>query len=195
MPTATPRTTARCRRRARTRIWPPRSTARANTRSSRSSPPSSNTRVPRSRRCRPTCSASPIPLRCSAPSAAAGGMSVIARCSAARRPRSPLRTPIATTRPHQEAAMTEQQPANAPAKTRKLLRRGILVLAVAGVAVLIGGYYALFMRDHATTDDAYVNGNLVRLTPQIAGTVVAIDTDETQYVRRGQVLVELDPRD
>jgi membrane fusion protein, multidrug efflux system len=91
--------------------------------------------------------------------------------------------------------MTEQQPANAPAKTRKLLRRGTLVLAVAGVAVLIGGYYALFMRDHATTDDAYVNGNLVRLTPQIAGTVVAIDTDETQYVRRGQVLVELDPRD
>src|SRR6185312_7771799 len=37
--------------------------------------------------------------------------------------------------------------------------------------------------------------NLVRLTPQIAGTVIAINTDETQYVRRGQVLVELDPRD
>jgi membrane fusion protein (multidrug efflux system) len=91
--------------------------------------------------------------------------------------------------------MTEQQPANAPAKARTLLRRGLLVLAVAVVAVLLGGYYVLVMRYHTTTDDAYVNGNLVRLTPQIAGTVVAIDTDETQYVQRGQVLVELDPRD
>lgn len=91
--------------------------------------------------------------------------------------------------------MTEQQSANAPAKARNLLRRGLLVLAVAVVAVLVGGYYVLFMRYHATTDDAYVNGNLVRLTPQIAGTVIAINTDETQYVRRGQVLVELDPRD
>jgi membrane fusion protein (multidrug efflux system) len=91
--------------------------------------------------------------------------------------------------------MTEQQPAQAPAKARSLLRRGLLVLAVVVAAVLIGGYYALFMKYHSTTDDAYVNGNLVRLTPQIAGTVVAINTDETQYVQRGQALVELDPRD
>jgi membrane fusion protein, multidrug efflux system len=35
----------------------------------------------------------------------------------------------------------------------------------------------------------------VRLTPQVGGTVIAIDTDETQFVRRGQVLVQLDPRD
>jgi len=91
--------------------------------------------------------------------------------------------------------MTEQQSANAPAKGRSLLRRGLLVSAVAVAAVLVGGYYVLFMRYLATTDDAYVNGNLVRLTPQIAGTVIAINTDETQYVRRGQVLVELDPRD
>jgi membrane fusion protein (multidrug efflux system) len=91
--------------------------------------------------------------------------------------------------------MTEQQPQKEPAKARTLLRRGLLLLAVAVGAVAIGGYYVLFARNHVTTDDAYVNGNLVRLTPQIAGTVVAINTDETQYVRRGQVLVELDPRD
>lgn len=91
--------------------------------------------------------------------------------------------------------MTEQQSEKAPAKSSTLLRRGLIVLAAAVVAVAIGAYYALFMRYHVTTDDAYVNGNLVRLTPQISGTVVAINTDETQYVRRGQVLVQLDPRD
>jgi membrane fusion protein, multidrug efflux system len=91
--------------------------------------------------------------------------------------------------------MTEQKSANAPAKASNLLRRGLLALAaVVGVA-LLGAYYALFLRYHVTTDDAYVNGNLVLLTPQISGTVVAINTDETQYVRRGQVLVQLDPRD
>jgi membrane fusion protein, multidrug efflux system len=97
--------------------------------------------------------------------------------------------------------MTEQTPANPPAaanppaKAGNLLRRGIIVLAVVVVAVLLGVYYVLFVKGHVTTDDAYVNGNLVSLTPQISGTVVAINTDETQYVRRGQVLVQLDPRD
>ena len=91
--------------------------------------------------------------------------------------------------------MTEQQSQKEPAKASTLLRRGLIALAVVVVAVAIGVYYALFMRYHTTTDDAYVNGNLVHLTPQISGTVIAINTDETQYVRRGQVLVELDPRD
>ncbi|HEV2443134.1 MAG TPA: HlyD family efflux transporter periplasmic adaptor subunit [Steroidobacteraceae bacterium] len=91
--------------------------------------------------------------------------------------------------------MTEQQSTKAPANTSSLLRRGLLVLGVVVVAVAIGAYYALFARYHVTTDDAYVNGNLVDLTPQIAGTVVSINTDETQYVRRGQVLIALDPRD
>jgi membrane fusion protein (multidrug efflux system) len=92
--------------------------------------------------------------------------------------------------------MTEQQQTEkALPKAGNRLRRGIIVLAVVLVAVAIGAYYFLVARYHVTTDDAYVNGNLVRLTPQISGTVVAIDTDETQYVRRGQVLVQLDPRD
>ena len=91
--------------------------------------------------------------------------------------------------------MTEQQTAKAPARASNMLRRGLIVLAVVVAAVLVGVYYARDVRYHVTTDDAYVNGNLVGLTPQIAGTVVAINTDETQYVRRGQVLIELDSRD
>ena len=91
--------------------------------------------------------------------------------------------------------MSEQQSTKTPSRAGNLLRRGLIVLAVAAVAAAIGIYYAVFVRYHVTTDDAYVNGNLVRLTPQIAGTVIAINTDETQYVHRGQVLIELDPRD
>jgi membrane fusion protein, multidrug efflux system len=94
--------------------------------------------------------------------------------------------------------MSEQQvgqtpPPPAPAAPA---RRRLLIAAVTALALVAAGlYYLLFMRGHVTTDDAYVDGNLVRLTPQVAGTVVAINTDETQFVQRGAVLVELDPHD
>jgi membrane fusion protein (multidrug efflux system) len=69
----------------------------------------------------------------------------------------------------------------------------------AGVFVLIGagyaGYWALFLRFSQSTDDAYVSGNVVQITPQIAGTVVKIAADDTQFVKAGDTLVELDPAD
>jgi membrane fusion protein, multidrug efflux system len=88
-------------------------------------------------------------------------------------------------------------PAGAPAGVPAANRRPLAVLgAVVLIAVVAWTvYYLAFMRGHVTTDDAYVNGNLVRLTPQVAGTVIAIETDETQFVHRGQPLVRLDPHD
>jgi membrane fusion protein, multidrug efflux system len=79
----------------------------------------------------------------------------------------------------------------AGASRRPLIILGVVALAIVG----LGLYYFFVARGHVSTDDAYVNGNLVRLTPQVSGTVVAINTDETQFVRRGEVLVQLDPRD
>ena len=45
------------------------------------------------------------------------------------------------------------------------------------------------------TDDAYVQGNVVSITPQTMGTVVAINADDGMRVSAGQVLVQLDPND
>jgi membrane fusion protein, multidrug efflux system len=93
----------------------------------------------------------------------------------------------------QDTPKNEARPAAAPATNRRpLLILGTVVL-VAAIAWTV--YYLAYMRGHVTTDDAYVNGNLVRLTPQVGGTVIAINTDETQFVHRGQTLVELDPHD
>lgn len=63
------------------------------------------------------------------------------------------------------------------------------------VGVAIASYEFLVGRYHVKTDDAYVNGDLIRLAPQISGTVIAINADETQPVRQGQPLVQLDPHD
>jgi membrane fusion protein, multidrug efflux system len=70
---------------------------------------------------------------------------------------------------------------------------------VAGAFVLIGivyaTYWALVLRFEQSTDDAYVSGNVVQITPQIAGTVVRIAAEDTQFVKAGSTLVELDPAD
>lgn len=92
--------------------------------------------------------------------------------------------------------MTEQENRE-PAPQAKKSRRAptiILIVVLAGLAAF-GIYYFAYAHNEVETEDAYVNGNLVRLTPQVGGTVIAINTDETQFVERGQVLVELDPHD
>jgi membrane fusion protein (multidrug efflux system) len=79
-------------------------------------------------------------------------------------------------------------------KTRRVLLIAVLsVFLLAGVAY--GLYWLLHGRYHESTDDAYVGGNLVQITPQIAGTVLAIHADDTEYVKSGQTLVTLDKAD
>jgi membrane fusion protein (multidrug efflux system) len=58
-----------------------------------------------------------------------------------------------------------------------------------------GGYWFFVARFQVSTDDAYVAGNLVSLTPRASGTVVAICFDNTQLVQEGQPVVLLDSTD
>ncbi len=73
------------------------------------------------------------------------------------------------------------------------------LLAVTGLvalgAIAYGSYWALVLNHYETTDNAYVQGNVVQITPQLGGTVVAIQAEDTQRVKVGQVLVKLDPAD
>ncbi|QBQ99145.1 HlyD family efflux transporter periplasmic adaptor subunit [Paraburkholderia pallida] len=82
---------------------------------------------------------------------------------------------------------------NQDGKRKFLLATLVSALAVAGVAY--GAYYALVLRYHVDTDDAYVNGNVVQITPQVTGTVVAVNADNTQIVKTGEPVVRLDPAD
>jgi membrane fusion protein (multidrug efflux system) len=63
------------------------------------------------------------------------------------------------------------------------------------IAIAYGIYWALALRYIQSTDDAYVSGNVVQITPQISGTVIAIGADDTQFVKAGQTLVQLDQAD
>ena len=92
--------------------------------------------------------------------------------------------PVATAAPEAPAARS----------ARKVALLGVsTVVLLAGIAY--GIYWALVLNHYESTDNAYVQGNVVQVTPQIAGTVVAINADDTDFVKAGQSLVRLDRAD
>jgi membrane fusion protein (multidrug efflux system) len=90
---------------------------------------------------------------------------------------------------------TPQNPDVAPRNParRKALGAVAALVTVAGIGY--GAYWALVLNHFESTDNAYVQGNVVQVTPQIAGTVIAITTDDTAHVKAGDVLVRFDPAD
>jgi membrane fusion protein (multidrug efflux system) len=88
-------------------------------------------------------------------------------------------------------------PAATPPNNNGTRKLGLLMLAL--LVLLLGlGWLARWLmvsRYHQSTDDAYVSSDLVQITSQVPGTVIAVHADDTQSVQRGQVLVELDPAD
>jgi membrane fusion protein (multidrug efflux system) len=91
------------------------------------------------------------------------------------------------------ASKTDSSPVS-PNRTRRLS-----LLALGAVVVLSGfgyaGYWFLDGRYFESTDDAYVNGDVVQVTSEVPGTVLALNVDDTQTVRAGQSLLSLDPAD
>jgi membrane fusion protein (multidrug efflux system) len=91
----------------------------------------------------------------------------------------------------QTAASVQSQNNNSRRKRLMTLLVGVILVA----AVAYGLYYFLDARFHESTDDAYVNGNVVQITPQVTGTVIAVNADDTQTVKSGDSLVVLDGAD
>ncbi|MFL9863375.1 HlyD family efflux transporter periplasmic adaptor subunit [Paraburkholderia fungorum] len=94
-----------------------------------------------------------------------------------------------------DAAQTKPSVANEPNTRKRELLLALLGVAVVMSAAVYGAYYTTYARYHESTDDAYVSGNLVQLTPQVAGTVVAVNADDTQIVKAGGPVVTLDNAD
>ena len=91
-------------------------------------------------------------------------------------------------------APTPVTPAALPG-TRTARRRVLMIAVSVVVLILLIAYlvwWAVFARQFESTDDAYVAGNVVQVTPQVGGTVVAIHADDTELVQAGKPLIELD---
>ncbi|MEO8121657.1 MAG: biotin/lipoyl-binding protein, partial [Rhodoferax sp.] len=84
-----------------------------------------------------------------------------------------------------------------PAASNPTRKRALITLASIVVVAGLGwtAYEWLVASHYESTDNAYVQGNVIQITPQMGGTVVAIMADDTDFVKAGQVLVKLDSAD
>jgi membrane fusion protein (multidrug efflux system) len=84
-----------------------------------------------------------------------------------------------------------------PYVRRKRRNRRFGLFALALVVIAAGAAFAFYWFTYAifvvSTDDAYVGGDLVAVTAREAGTVIGLQADNTQAVKRGQLLIALDP--
>lgn len=104
----------------------------------------------------------------------------------------PTPSPASTPAPA-PAAVAPTPPAPKNGKRRRALLALAAIVVVAGSTFL--AYHFMVGRWHEDTDDAYVQGNIVTISPQTAGTVVSIGAEDGMKVSAGQVLVQLDPND
>ncbi|WP_455916683.1 multidrug efflux MFS transporter periplasmic adaptor subunit EmrA [Pantoea agglomerans] len=95
------------------------------------------------------------------------------------------------------SANAEIQNPQPPAKKKKTRKIALLFLAVLfiviGVAYLV--YWFMVLRHYQDTDDAYVAGNQAQVMAQVSGSVNKVWFDNTDYVKKGDVLVTLDKTD
>ena len=76
-------------------------------------------------------------------------------------------------------------------------KRLLLILATIVVVGIVAytAYWFFYAQFHESTEDAYVQGNVISISPQVSGTVVSIRADDTDLVHAGDVLVQLDDTD
>ena len=81
-------------------------------------------------------------------------------------------------------------------KTKKKSRLPVIVLVIFIALSVIGGViYWLMTRDFESTDDAYTEGNAVSIAPKVSGYVVERRVDDNNFVRQGELMLRIDPRD
>jgi membrane fusion protein, multidrug efflux system len=84
-------------------------------------------------------------------------------------------------------------------KAKSLIRRRPVVLGMAAIVLaafgVAGGSYYGYATAHESTDDAFIEGRIIQISPKVAGQVVKVYVTDNQVVKQGDLLLEIDPRD
>jgi membrane fusion protein (multidrug efflux system) len=84
-----------------------------------------------------------------------------------------------------------------PAYRKKSSRpRNLIILIAVVLVVLVGGVFAWrYLGSYESTDDAQADVHLYSVSARIPGYVLNVNVDDNQWVQKGDVLVQIDPRD
>ena len=98
------------------------------------------------------------------------------------------------TEPSVVTASSEPLPDGASTRSHKrfiplVVALGLLIIGAAAV------YYFLAVRPYETTDDAFIDGHMIQISPQVSGHVLTVLIDDNQLVKKGDPLAQIDPRD
>ncbi len=83
----------------------------------------------------------------------------------------------------------------AVAQTADPRRKKVMIGLAAGLLLAGGGWYMLHDTGHVSTDNAYVSAESAQVTPLISAAVVDVPVVNTQFVRKGEILLRLDDSD
>jgi membrane fusion protein, multidrug efflux system len=94
-----------------------------------------------------------------------------------------------------DASRESETPPAPPRYSRSNSRRNIFLVAIV-LVVLVGGFFLWrYLGSYESTDDAQVDAHLYPVSGRISGYVTKVNVDDNQYVQKGAVLVEIDPKD
>jgi membrane fusion protein (multidrug efflux system) len=91
--------------------------------------------------------------------------------------------------------MAEQQATATTTNGEKKKKAFLIVGAVVAIGLMIGYLYNSYRKTHVTTDDAFIEGNIHTISARVSGNVKTVAVTDNQQVKRGDLLVELDPAD
>jgi membrane fusion protein (multidrug efflux system) len=87
--------------------------------------------------------------------------------------------------------MAEEQTGNNRKKKKAFMIVGVVVL----IGLIVGYFYSGYRKTHVSTDDAFIDGNIHTIAAKIYGTVKVVSVNDNQPVKKGDLLVEIDPAD
>jgi len=87
--------------------------------------------------------------------------------------------------------MAEEQAGNGQKKKKAFMIVGVVVV----IGLVLGYFYSAYRKTHVSTDDAFIDGNIHTVSARISGNVKAVLVTDNQRVKRGDILIEIDPAD
>jgi len=95
----------------------------------------------------------------------------------------------------QPNAVNGQSSSNGTPKKNKRRRHFVAGIAALVIGLATGVYYLEYIAPFESTDDAFIEAHVVPVAPQVAGRVAQLLVKDNQAVKRGQALLQIDPRD